>query len=83
MEAGVGDLTTKDPQIRRRYSDDAKTYGNETTRSIGKIGESEKRAVWRREGRIPNYRVFEYTMTDPVNPTVIKLTADLGGSTSG
>lgn len=83
MEAGVGDLTTKDPQIRRRYSDDAKTYGNETTRSIGKIGEFEKRAVWRREGRIPNYRVFEYTMTDPVNPTVIKLTADLGGSTSG
>lgn len=83
MESGVGDFTTRDPQIRRRYSDDAKTYGNETTRAIGRQGEFEKRAVWRREGRVANYRVYEFTMTDPVNPTVIKLTADLGGSSRG
>lgn len=83
MEAGAGDFVTRDPQIRRRYSNDAKKYGNETTRAIGRQGETNKRAIWRREGRIPNYRVFEYTMTDPVNPTVIKLTADLGGSTNG
>lgn len=83
MESGGGDFTTRDPQIRRRYSDDAKTYSSETTRPIGRQGEFEKRAVWRREGRVPNFRVYEYTMTAPVNPAVIKLTADLGGSTSG
>lgn len=83
MESGVGDFTTRDPQIRRRFSDNAKTYGNETTRDIGRQGEYEKRAVWRREGRVPNFRVYEFTMTDPVNPTVIKLVADLGGSSRG
>lgn len=83
MESGVGDFVTRDPQIRRRISDNAKTYGNETTRDIGRQGEFEKRAVWRREGRVPNFRVYEFTMTDPVNPTVIKLVADLAGSSRG
>lgn len=83
MEAGAGDFTTRDPQVRRRVSDNAKTYGNETTRAIGQQGEFNKRAIWRREGRVPNFRVYEFTITDPVNPTVIKLTADLGGSARG
>ena len=83
MESGSGDLVTIDPQIRMSYSDDAKTYSNELSRSFGKIGEYFKRVVWRRRGRIPRFRVFKFVMTDPVNPTVIKLVADLQGSSRG
>jgi len=83
MEAGVGDLTTVDPLIRMAWSDDAKTYSSELTRKIGKLGEYFKRTIWRRLGRIPRFRVFRFVMSDPVNPTIIKLEADLKGSSRG
>ena len=83
MEAGVGDFVTRDPQIRRRYSDNAKTYSNETTRGIGRQGEYEKRTNWRRDGRVPRFRIYEFTMTDPVPPTIIRLDLNLRGSTGG
>lgn len=83
MESGSGDLVTIDPQVRMSYSDDAKTYGSELSRSFGKMGEYFKRVFWRRLGRIPRFRVFQFVMTDPVNPTIIKLEADLKGSTRG
>ena len=83
MEAGAGDLETIDPEIRMSWSDDAKTYSSELSRKIGKIGEFMKRTIWRRLGRLPRYRVFRFVMTDPVNPTVIKLEADLKGSARG
>lgn len=83
MEAGVGDLVTIDPQIRLSWSDDAKTYGSELKRGIGKMGEYFKRSIWRRLGRVPRFRVFRFVMSDPVNPTIIKLEADLKGSSRG
>jgi len=73
VESGVGDLTTEEPLMRMRFSDDAKTYSSETTRKMGKIGEYFKRCIWRRQGRIPWFRVYEFTMTDPVKPDVIGL----------
>ena len=83
MESGSGDLVTVDPQIRFRWSDDARTYSNQLSRSFGKLGEYFKRSIWRRLGRSPRFRVFEFTLTDPVNPTVIKLEAQLKGSSRG
>ncbi len=83
MESGAGDLVTIDPEVRMSYSDDAKTYSSELTRKIGKIGEFANRIIWRRLGRIPRFRVFRFVMSDPVNPTIIKLEADLKGSSRG
>jgi hypothetical protein len=83
MESGVGDLVVKEPYIRMRYSDDAKTWSNELKRKIGRMGEYFKRTIWRRLGRMPRFRVFEFTMTDAVNPTVIRLDAQLKGSSNG
>ena len=83
MESGSGDLTTTEPQIRLAWSDDAKTYSSELSRSFGRMGEYFKRVIWRRLGRIPRLRVFRFVMTDPVNPTVIKLEAKLRGSSRG
>ena len=76
METGVG-LTTgqgSDPQIRMSFSDDGgRTFSAEQTRSFGKVGEYKKRAIWRRNGRVPSNRVLRFTMSDPVKSNVIRL----------
>ena len=79
VESGVGDFTTTDPVIRMSYSDNGKSFNNELSRFIGKIGEFSKRCIWRRLGRIPRYRVFKFVMSDPVKPVVIKLEAQARG----
>lgn len=81
MESGVGDFETEDPQIRLATSKDAKTFGNELSRSIGKIGEYTKRIIWRRLGRFPRFVVFQFTMSAMVKPVIIKLEADIVGGT--
>jgi hypothetical protein len=73
MESGAGDAETPNPQIRMATSKDGKTFADERTRSTGSIGEYRKRAVWRRNGRYDRLMVLRFTMTDPVNPTIIKL----------
>jgi hypothetical protein len=83
MESGVGDLEVIEPKIRMRHSDDAKKWSNELKRNIGRMGEYAKRAIWRRLGRIPRFRIFEFTMTDPVKPVIIKLELKLKGSSNG
>jgi hypothetical protein len=83
MESGTGDVETLEPLIRMRWSNDAKTYKSETARKIGRMGEFMKRQIWRRLGRIPRFRIFEFTMTDPVKPVIIKLEAKLKGSANG
>jgi hypothetical protein len=69
IESGVG-LTTgqgSDPKIRMSYSDNgSRTFTPEKSRSFGKIGEYNKRAIWRRNGRVPSNRVLRFTETDPV-----------------
>jgi len=77
-ESGVGNEASEDPQITRSYSDDGGvTFGNEVSRSLGKQGERNKRQIWRRDGQLKRYRVYRFSMSDPVKPVVIKLDADL------
>lgn len=77
-ESGVGNSASTDPQITRSYSDDGgSVFGNETSRALGKIGERNKRQIWRREGQFSRFRVFRFSMSDPVKPVIIKLEADL------
>lgn len=79
-ESGVGNITGdgSDPYISRSYSDDGGfTFGNETSRSLGKQGEYNKRQIWRREGQTPRYRVYRFTHDVPVKPVIIKLEADI------
>lgn len=75
IESGAG-LTAgqgSDPQIRKSFSDDGgRTFSAEQSRSFGKIGEYKKRAIWRRNGRVPSYRVERFTVTDPVKANIIR-----------
>ena len=78
MEAGVG-LTSgqgSDPQIMMRFSDDgARIFSSVYSRSFGKIGEYTRRVVWRRQGRSPFNRVYEFSITDPVKRVIYEMTA--------
>lgn len=76
MESGVGEADL-DPSIRLALSKDGKTYADERTRKFGKIGEYNKRAIWRRNGRFPRFCVMQFTMSDQVKPVIIKLEANV------
>jgi len=83
MESGVGDFSSQDPEIRMSTSPDGKTFNNNLTRKIGKIGEFIKRCIWYRLGRFPRFAVFKFSMSDPVKPVVIKVEANVRGHQIG
>lgn len=80
VESGVGNGVV-DPMIRMQLSlDGGKTYRDNRDRPIGKTGEYERRAVWRRMGRIPRFAVFRFTLSDAIKPVIIGLFADIRDS---
>lgn len=83
MESGVGDFEITDPKIRLSTSNDSKKFNNELMRSIGRIGEYYKRAIWYRLGRFPRWAVFRFVMSDKVKPVVVKLEATGKGAVNG
>jgi hypothetical protein len=69
---GVGQGT--DPQVMLRWSDDGgHTWSNEHWRSIGKIGQTGRRVIWRRLGMTMKLRdrVYELSGTDPVKIAIM------------
>lgn len=84
IESGVGDGTTDDPQIRFDYSDNGgKTFSNEVSRSMGKVGEYKERLRWSRLGRIPNHRQLRYKCSESVKCNVYNLFANAESINSG
>ncbi len=82
IQSGVGTVrgAGSDPQIMLQWSDDGgHTWSNEHWRSMGKIGEYNKRARWIRLGRSRD-RIFKVMITDPVDRVLISahLKAQLG-----
>lgn len=84
MQTGVGDSTTPDPQIRMDYSDDeGRTFVNEISKPMGKVGEFKTRVRWTRLGRIPDNRMLRFKMTDPVEYNIYSLFANAEVTDSG
>jgi hypothetical protein len=79
VESGVGNDDCKEPMITMARSLDGKTWYDERTRSIGKLGEYRRRAIWRRNGRASRFEVFRFRMSDPVKFAVLQLTANVVG----
>lgn len=77
IESGVGNSLVSDPLIRMDFSNDGKTFGPDRSRPMGKIGDYKRRAIWRRNGRMPRFCVVRFTMSEPVKPVIIQLTADI------
>ena len=78
VKEGIGDATTPDPQILLRWRDDNGSWSNYHARSMGKIGEKNKKCIWRGLGRSYD-RVYEISVTDPVNPVFIDAFANVEG----
>ena len=75
-ESGVGNIVAPgdDPVVTREISEDGgQTYGNSTSRSLGKIGEYKKRQIWRREGQAQRFWVYRFSMAGPFKKVIIKL----------
>ena len=79
VESGVGNDAVADPQITLERSQDGKTWSDPISRSIGKIGEYSRRAIWRRNGRASRFELFRFTLSDAVKPVIIQLTANIVG----
>jgi len=80
MESGVGNEFVSDPKIRLSISrDGGKTFDDDRTRDIGKIGEFNRRTIWRRNGRYSRFVVFRFVLSDAIKPVIIQLTADIVG----
>ena len=78
MEAGVGNTDAIDPVVRMdRSSDGGKTFGYDRSRRMGKKGDYTRRTIWRRVGRAARFEVFRFTLSDPVKPVIIQLTANV------
>lgn len=79
MEVGVGlDGTGQgtDPHAVLQWSDDGgHSWSNERWATIGKIGQTRWRVIWRRLGASRD-RVYRVTVTDPVK--IVLIGADLG-----
>lgn len=78
MEAGVGDFET-DPQIRVSRSRDGHIFKDERQRGIGKVGEYERRSIWRRFGRVGRFELFKFEYSEMFKPVIIKLEAEFAG----
>lgn len=74
LETGVGldgSVQGSDPMIMMRFSDDGgHTWSNEKQAAIGTLGNYKTRAIWRRLGQSRD-RVFEISVTDPIDVTFI------------
>ena len=83
VESGVGDFTTENPKVRMSYSNDGHIFSDETMRDIGAIGNYINRAIWYRQGRVPRFRIFKFYFSDPVQPAILKLEANVRGHQIG
>ena len=77
VESGVGNSSAIDPKVGLERSTDAKIWDDIKLRSIGKVGEYNRRVIWRRNGSASRFELFRFTISDPVKPVFIQLTADI------
>lgn len=77
VESGVGNSSVENPVISMDRSVNGKTWSDARMRELGKIGEYNRRAIWRRNGRASRFEVFRFTLSDAVKPVIIQLTAEI------
>jgi len=72
--------TTDNPQAMLRWSNDGgSTWSNEHWTSVGQLGKYTNRAIWRRLGMARD-RIFEVSVTDPVNFVIISANLKMQGA---
>jgi len=77
VESGVGNSSAVNPKVGLERSVDGKIWSDARYRSIGKVGEYNRRVIWNRNGRASRFELFRFTISDPVKPVFIQMTADI------
>lgn len=77
MKEGVGNSAVPDPQLLMRFRDNNGAWSNEKSRSMGKVGETNKKIIFRRLGRSRD-RVYELKVTDAVEAVLVDAFAHIG-----
>lgn len=77
VESGVGNSSAVDPKVGLERSTDGKIWSDARYRSIGKVGEYNRRVMWNRNGRASRFELFKFTISEPVKPVFIQMTADI------
>lgn len=76
---GLSSGQGSNPQVMLRQSNDSgQTWGSERWTTVGAIGETKNRAIWRRLGQSRD-TVFEVSFTDPVNRDIVGATLFVTG----
>jgi hypothetical protein len=76
IEVGRAGVDVEDPQIALRVARDSETFGNERWRSLGSIGEYNRRVMWRGLG-MGRRITMEFTVTDDVSVKIMGGDGDL------
>ena len=77
VESGVGNDDVTDPQLEMRISRDGRTWTDWRARSMGKIGEYNRRCVWRRRGRNPRQAIVNIRVTCKAKSNILRADADI------
>lgn len=77
-ESGAATSSELDPKLRMSLSRDGIVFGPEKSRDIGKVGEREKRQIWRKNGWFDRVCVMKFIMSDKVKFSMVKVEADFG-----
>jgi hypothetical protein len=72
MESGVGLSGEDAPTVRLSVSKDSKTFNDEISRTYGKIGEYNKRAIWRMLGRFSRMAILKFEFSNNSKTVVIR-----------
>ena len=73
VESGVGLVGEEAPDISLSTSRGGKVFNNKLIRTSGKIGQFEKRLLWRKLGRFSRFTVVQFEMSSAVKPVIISL----------
>lgn len=79
IESGVGNSDDPEPVVVMERSKDGKLWDAPRPRPMGKVGQYNRRAIWRRNGRAARFEVFRFTCSDKVKFVAIQLTANVIG----
>jgi len=81
VESGQGGEGAAAPQVSMSFSRDGRTWSDvRSRRSMGAIGDYERRVIWRRNGRFPRFAIFRFEVSEAYKTVFIGMIAEVEGA---
>lgn len=75
-ESGAASVAETEPQIRLSLSRDGEVFGPERSRSMGKVGDRNKRQIWNKNGYFARRASLKFSFSDKAKISLVKVDAD-------